>query len=190
MGAALLSSASVASAPRVIVQTLNPSPAAKNEKHIPAVGAARTGSGRNALLCLLVEGTVSRARGLELGLAGALAPCPGSKRLPALGVGLGVGPCSDQEVRRGCRWSYRARPRGAPLPRGQSEPSAHARRVLINTPVSHSHGGSPEARRFKCRFTLPSSCVALNRMQFQCSKPTLTPCGHMGAFEHPSPRLP
>lgn len=169
---------------------LTPSPAAKNEKHIPAVGAARTGSGQSALLCLLVEGTVSRARGLELGLAGALAPCLGSKRLPALGVGLGGGPCSDQEVRRGCRWSYRARPRGAPLLRGQSEPSAHARRVLINTPVSHSHSGSPEARRFKCRFTLSSSCVALNRMQFQCSKPTLTPCGHMGACEHPSPRLP
>lgn len=89
MGAALLSSGSVASAPRVIVQTLNPSPAAKNEKHIPAVGTARTGSGRSALLCLLVEGTVPRARGLELGLAGALAPCLGSKRLPALGVGLG-----------------------------------------------------------------------------------------------------
>lgn len=70
---------------------LTPSPAAKNEKHIPAVGAARTGSGQSALLCLLVEGTVSRARGLELGLAGALAPCLGSKRLPALGVGLGGG---------------------------------------------------------------------------------------------------
>lgn len=39
---------------------------------------------------------------MSLVLLGALAPCLGSKRLLALGVALGWGPCSDQELQRVC----------------------------------------------------------------------------------------